>query len=129
MSYNVNELDNRVDEYLSSGLQSAEEWRRQKPALPARDPMSLAKLLGVAATGAERTAATVGQMVGGIQVWFAGSSELPEKGRETQQGNLASQVHVLLCLIGHRSAKLGAWLEQKGLPHLTLAHRVGRSDC
>ena len=60
MSYNVNELDNRVEEYLSSGLQGAEKWRRQKAAFAGRES-SNPSLLSLAATWAGRITAAAGR--------------------------------------------------------------------
>jgi hypothetical protein len=78
MSYNVNELDNRVEEYLSSGLQGAEEWRRQKAAFGGREASST-RLLALAVTWAGRIRAAAGLLAGGLQDWIAGFSEPQEE--------------------------------------------------
>jgi hypothetical protein len=72
--FNVNELDNRVEMYLSEGLRDAEEWRRHKDVMSARKRMIGGKLLGQARQAAGRAAAAAGHLVGVMQTWIAGSS-------------------------------------------------------
>jgi hypothetical protein len=79
MSYNVNELDNRVEEYLSSGLQGAEEWRRYKASMPSRESMPKSRLVSLAKRAAGGTGSAAGQIAGTFGAWFAKANEPREE--------------------------------------------------
>ena len=79
MSYNVNELDNRVKEYLSAGQQEADAWRRTKVAISGGKLSGKRRLPGMIHRAASLTAGAASQLARGLRTWIRRLSQPQEE--------------------------------------------------